>query len=117
VGRALHSKVKPAHKAAQLSHGRSSGRSDHRTGTMVAAMPKSKTRNKKSPTRSQREARPQPKRKLPSPKWYVITMFSLMGLGVLVAILSHAVPFFRGWGMWVGLSSLAAGFLMTLNYR
>lgn len=58
-----------------------------------------------------------PARKQPSPRWYVITMFSLMGSGVLLALISHVFPFFRGWGMWVGLTALAGGFLMTTNYR
>lgn len=80
-------------------------------------MPKSKTRKKKNQSRSRGPARPQPKRKPPSPQWYVITMFASMGVGVLLVILNYVFPFFGGWGLWVGLAALAGGFLMTTNYR
>jgi hypothetical protein len=79
-------------------------------------MPKSKTRRKVR-QRSQGPARPAPKRRPPSPKWYVITMFALMGVGVLLVILNYVFSFFGGWGLWVGLAALASGFLMTTGYR
>jgi hypothetical protein len=44
-------------------------------------------------------------------------MFSLMGVGVLMAMTSHAIFFLRGWGMWVGLTAIATGFVMLTNYR
>jgi hypothetical protein len=56
----------------------------------------------------------------PSPTWYVVTMFGLMGVGVLV-ILANYINLLPGgtsntWLM-VGLAGIAAGFGMTLNYR
>jgi len=80
-------------------------------------MPKSKTRKKKHQSRSPGPARPEPKRKRPSPQWYVISMFALMGIGVLLVIFNYVFPFFGGWGLWVGLAALAGGFLMTTGYR
>ena len=80
-------------------------------------MPVSKTRKKKTGSKSQGPARPAPKRKPPSPRWYVITMFAAMGAGVLLVVLNYVFTFFGGWGLWVGLVSLAGGFLMTTNYR
>ncbi|NIA24016.1 MAG: cell division protein CrgA [Gammaproteobacteria bacterium] len=80
-------------------------------------MPKSKNRKKKRQSQSHGPARPAPKRKPPSPQWYVITMFALMGLGVLLVVLNYIFVFFGGWGLWVGLAALAGGFFMTTNYR
>ena len=80
-------------------------------------MPVSKTRKKRKGSDSHGPARPAPKRKPPSPAWYVITMFAAMGAGVLLVVLNYVFTFFGGWGLWVGLVSLAGGFLMTTNYR
>ncbi len=44
-------------------------------------------------------------------------MFSLMGFGVLFALLSHVLQIFGGWGHWIGLAAIAGGFLMTTGYR
>jgi len=56
----------------------------------------------------------------PSPTWYVVTMFGLMGLGVIV-ILANYITLLPGSpdNMWLiaGLAGIAAGFAMTLNYR
>ena len=56
----------------------------------------------------------------PSPTWYVVTMFALMGLGV-VLILANYINLLPGSpdNMWlmVGLAGIAGGFAMTLNYR
>lgn len=80
-------------------------------------MPKSKSRKKKKQSHPG-PARPAPKRKPPSPTWYVITMFGLMAVGVLIVVLNYVFPgTFAPWGLWVGLIALAAGFLMTTNYR
>ena len=50
--------------------------------------------------------------------WYVVTMFGLMAVGVLIVVLNYVFPgTFAPWGLWVGLIALAAGFLMTTNYR
>jgi hypothetical protein len=81
-------------------------------------MPVSKPRKKKNGSRTHGPAKPAPKRKQPSPRWYVITMFASMGLGVLLVILNYVfTDIFGGWGLWVGLVGLAAGFMMTTNYR
>lgn len=79
-------------------------------------MPKSKTRKKKK-TQHHGPAKPPSKRKPPSPKWYVITMFGLMGLGTLAVVFNYVFPSFGGWGLWVGLVAIGAGFMMTTNYR
>jgi len=84
---------------------------------MLAAMPKSKTRKKKKGSNSHGPAQPAPKHKPPSPRWYVITMFAAMGVGILLVILNYVFSFFSGWGLWVGLVCLAGGFFMTTNYR
>jgi len=60
------------------------------------------------------------KAKGPSPLWYVVTMFSLMGVG-LVIILCNYIGVLPGspknnW-LLLGLSGIAGGFAMTLNYR
>ncbi len=45
-------------------------------------------------------------------------MFGLMGVGVLLVVLNYVfTTVFGGWGLWVGLVGIAAGFLMTTNYR
>ena len=55
-----------------------------------------------------------------SPTWYVALMFSLMAIGVLVIILNYldVVPGGqRSMILYLGLTSIAAGFIMTLNYH
>lgn len=56
----------------------------------------------------------------PSPMWYVVTMFGLMGIGMLL-ILANYINVLPGgtsntW-LLIGLAGIAAGFAMTLNYR
>jgi hypothetical protein len=55
-----------------------------------------------------------------SPKWYVVLMFSLMGLGIALIVLNYIdlVPGGQrsGW-LYSGLGAIAAGFLMTMNYH
>jgi len=80
-------------------------------------MPRSKTRKKKRQSDSRGSARPAPKRKPPSSRRYVITMFSLMAFGVVLALVSHVLQIFGGWGHWIGLAAIAGGFLMTTGYR
>ncbi len=52
--------------------------------------------------------------------WYVVTMFGLMGIGMLL-ILANYINVLPGgtsntW-LLIGLAGIAAGFAMTLNYR
>lgn len=52
----------------------------------------------------------------PSPTWYVAVMAGLMVVGVLLVL----VRFIFDWPqtmLLVGLGAIAAGFLMTTNYR
>ena len=55
-----------------------------------------------------------------SPKWYAAMMFTLMAIGVVVIILNYIdlVPGgHRSIFLYSGLGSIAAGFLMTMNYQ
>ena len=84
-------------------------------------MPVSKKRKKAANRRPTPPKRVDPvQEKGPSPTWYVVTMFALMGLGVLI-ILANYITLLPGspansW-LLVGLAGIAAGFGMTLNYR
>ncbi len=60
------------------------------------------------------------KKKGPSPIWYVILMFGLMGGGVLVIVLNYIGILPGGTDnkyLMGGLGAIAIGFGMTLNYR
>lgn len=56
----------------------------------------------------------------PSPMWYVVTMFGLMGIG-LVVILSNYIGLLPGGTsntyLIAGLAAIGVGFSMTMNYR
>ena len=55
----------------------------------------------------------------PSPTWYVVTMFALMGVGTLV-ILANYIGLLgdsNNTKLLIGLAGIAGGFAMTLNYR
>lgn len=80
-------------------------------------MPESKRRKPKKPQR----ARPQTvtataKTAAPSPTWYVALMAGLMVVGVIVVI-ARFVFQLDNWVTVGGLAMIAAGFLMTTNYR
>jgi hypothetical protein len=81
-------------------------------------MPESRTRKRKDGRRPgpRPTATQAARKKGPSPTWYVVTMFGLMGLGVLAVVARYVFNldylFLIG-----GLVALAAGFLMTTNYR
>lgn len=83
-------------------------------------MPVSKGR-KKAKRRPPPPPKPDPiKAKGPSPKWYVATMFGLMGLGTLVILLNYMDLMPGGTSnSWLltGLAGIAGGFAMTLNFR
>jgi len=81
-------------------------------------MPVSKGRRK--PKRAQTTVAPQPKEERTSPKWYVALMFSLMAIGVVVILLNYMGVFPGGTNnnyLYMGLGSIAVGFLMTLWFR
>lgn len=82
-------------------------------------MPESKRRNAKKPARA-RVAAPSAvavaKANGPSPTWYVVLMAGLMGGGVLGVIARFVFQLPQYW-LFGGLIAIAAGFLMTTNYR
>jgi hypothetical protein len=80
-------------------------------------MPESKRRK----TRSRPPSRPVTaaaavRAKGPSPTWYVALMAGLMGVGV-VGVLARFVFQLPQFWLIGGLVAIAAGFLMTTNYR
>jgi len=79
-------------------------------------MPESKRRKPKGRPPSPRAAEAALKAKDPSPTWYVALMAGLMIAGVIVVLLRFVFE----WDQTVmigGLLAIAAGFLMTTNYR
>ncbi|HEY7564475.1 MAG TPA: cell division protein CrgA [Acidimicrobiia bacterium] len=81
-------------------------------------MPESKRRKKKKPSRGRMPvpATTAAKTKEPSPTWYVILMAGLMGIGVLGVLARFIFQLPQYW-LIGGLVAIAAGFLMTTNYR
>lgn len=78
-------------------------------------MPESKRRKPKQRPQSARAAEAA-KSKEPSPTWYVALMAGLMVVGVILVLLR----FILQWDQLIlvgGLAAIAAGFLMTTNYR
>ncbi len=81
-------------------------------------MPVSKGRRK--PKRVHATTATPPKDERSSSKWYVATMFALMAIGVVVILLNYIGIFPGGTDnnyLYMGLGSIAVGFLMTLWYR
>ena len=79
-------------------------------------MPESKRRKPKNRPVSANAAQTAAKAKDPSPTWYVAMMAGLMVLGVVLVLLRFVFQ----WDQLVlvaGLVAIAAGFLMTTNYR
>jgi hypothetical protein len=79
-------------------------------------VPESKRRKPKSAPVSAAAAQASAKAKEPSPTWYVALMAGLMALGVVLVLLRFVFE----WDQTVlilGLVAIAAGFLMTTNYR
>lgn len=87
----------------------------------LTAMPVSKKRKSAANRRPTPPKRVDPvQEKGPSPTWYVVLMFGLMGVGVLI-ILANYITLLPGsptntW-LLIGLAGIAGGFGMTLNYR
>jgi hypothetical protein len=79
-------------------------------------VPESKRRKPKNVPVSAKTAQAAVNAKDPSPTWYVGLMAGLMVLGVVLVLLR----FLFEWDQTVlvaGLIAIAAGFLMTTNYR
>jgi hypothetical protein len=81
-------------------------------------MPESKRRKPKRPSlaRTPTPAAKSVKLKTPSPTWYVALMAGLMGVGVVLVLLRFVFEL-QQWLLIAGLGAIAAGFLMTTNYR
>ena len=84
-------------------------------------MPVSKKRIKNSqPTQSKKMSTQLSEDKGSSPRWFVLTMSSLMILGVLMIVLNYLTILpgsVSRWYLWGGLGMIGAGFLMTTNYN
>lgn len=79
-------------------------------------MPESKRRKPKNRPQSQKAMEAAAKAKDPSPTWYVAVMASLMVVGVILVLLRFILNLDQVL-LLVGLGAIAAGFLMTTNYR
>lgn len=79
-------------------------------------MPESKRRKPKQSNRPTAPSAAQGKAKLPSPTWYVVTMFALMAVGVVVVLIRFVFNLDQ-YVTFAGLALIAAGFFMTTNYR
>ncbi len=78
-------------------------------------MPESKRRKPKNPPKSEK-AIEAARAKDPSPTWYVATMTGLMVVGVALVLVRFILEQDQML-LLVGLAAIAAGFLMTTNYR
>ena len=86
-------------------------------------MPVSKKRstNKNSgPTRSKKISAQMSDVSGPSPRWFVVTMSSLMIIGVLLIVLNYLTLLpgsVSRWYLWSGLVCIGIGFVMTTKYN
>ena len=84
-------------------------------------MPVSKKRTKNNrPTQSKNISSQMSSGKGPSPRWYVITMSSLMIVGVLLIVLNYLTLLpgsVSRWYLWSGLGCIGIGFIMTTKYN
>ncbi len=79
-------------------------------------MPESKRRKPKSRPPSAQSTAEAAKAKEPSPTWYVALMAGLMVVGVILVLIRFVFELDQ-LVLVVGLVAIAAGFLMTTNYR
>lgn len=79
-------------------------------------MPESKRRKPKNRPQSQKAIEAAAKAKDPSPTWYVAVMAGLMVVGVVLVLLRFILNLDQT-VLLIGLGAIAAGFLMTTNYR
>jgi 1,4-dihydroxy-2-naphthoate octaprenyltransferase len=78
-------------------------------------MPESKRRKPKNPPQSQKAVAAR-KAEEPSPTWYVAAMTGLMVIGVILVLVRFIFDQPQAL-LLIGLGCIAAGFLMTTNYR
>jgi uncharacterized membrane protein HdeD (DUF308 family) len=79
-------------------------------------VPESKRRKPKSRAPAQAGAAESARAKEPSPTWYVALMAGLMVIGVILVLVRFVFELDQ-LVLVVGLVAIAAGFLMTTNYR
>lgn len=79
-------------------------------------MPESKRRKPKNRPQSQKAIEAAAKEKDPSPTWYVAVMAGLMVMGVILVLVRFVFELDQ-LVLIGGLGAIAAGFLMTTNYR
>lgn len=79
-------------------------------------MPESKRRKPKNRPQSQQALVAAAKDKEASPTWYVAVMAGLMVAGVVLVLIRFIFEL-NQLMLIVGLAAIAAGFLMTTNYR
>lgn len=79
-------------------------------------MPESKRRKPKNRPQTQKAIEAAAKAKEPSPTWYVAVMAGLMVIGVVLVLLRFILDMSQT-VLLIGLGAIAAGFLMTTNYR
>jgi len=79
-------------------------------------MPESKRRKPKSRPPSKQALAAAAKQKEPSPTWYVVLMAGLMVVGVILVLIRFILELDQI-VLVAGLGAIAAGFLMTTNYR
>jgi hypothetical protein len=63
---------------------------------------------------------PPPKKAPPSPMWVPVTMFTLLGLGMVIVIVNYLSVLPGGAKnayLFVGLGLITAGFLLATQYR
>ena len=85
-------------------------------------MPVSKKRNtnKNGPTKSKKISAQMSDVSGPSPRWFVVTMSSLMIIGVLLIVLNYLTLLpgsVSRWYLWSGLVCIGIGFVMTTKYN
>lgn len=79
-------------------------------------MPESKRRKPKNRPQSQKAIEATARDKDPSPTWYVAVMAGLMVIGVVLVLVRFVFELDQ-LVLIGGLGAIAAGFLMTTNYR
>ena len=90
---------------------------DYPQSTSLAnRMPESKRRKPKHRPQSSKAIEEAAKAKEPSPTWYVALMAGLMVVGVLLVLARFIFRWPQG-TLLVGLGAIAAGFLLTTNYK